>query len=242
MISNQKALISCQNLSYFQGSNIILQDISFDLLPGNIITIIGPNGGGKTTLLKVLLGILSPSKGKIYKKKGIRIGYMPQRIVFNHQLPMTVRNFLFLNYNVDYTNIDILQIISETSLTRILDQQVHNISGGELQRLMLAKALLHNPDLMLLDEPLQGLDIKGQNDFYVLLDKIRLEQKIGMIMVSHDLHTVIRSTNHVICLNKHICCQGLPETIQNKSYENLFGLPVDTLLAYYTHRHDEVDK
>lgn len=238
MSHSQNSLIHCRNVSYSHGTNKILDNISLEVMPGSIVTIIGPNGGGKTTLLKILLGILQPSTGKVYKKKNLRIGYMPQRIIFNKQLPITVRNFLFLNYNIDYSSIDVFKIISDTNLTHILDQQVHDISGGELQRLMLAKALLHNPDLMILDEPLQGLDIKGQNDFYLLLEQIRLEQKMSMVMVSHDLHTVIRSTNHVICLNKHICCQGLPKTIQKQSYENLFGLPIDTTLAYYKHHHD----
>jgi zinc transport system ATP-binding protein len=240
MKHSKNSLICCHELSYNHGSNKILDNISLEVLPGSIVTIIGPNGGGKTTLLKILLGILKPSAGKVYKKKNLKIGYMPQRINFNKQLPITVRNFLFLNYNIDYNTIDVLKIISDTNLNHLLNQQVHDISGGELQRLMLAKALLHNPDLMILDEPLQGLDIKGQNDFYLLIEKIRLEQKMSMIMVSHDLHTVIRSTNHVICLNKHICCQGLPKTIQKQSYENLFGLPIDITLAYYKHHHDEV--
>ena len=242
MNHSQNSLIHCHNLSYSHGTNKILDNISLEVMPGSIVTIIGPNGGGKTTLLKILLGILQPSTGEIYRKKNIRIGYMPQRIVFNKQLPLTVRNFLFLNYNVDYNSVDVFKIISDTNLTHILDQQVHDISGGELQKLILAKALLHNPDLMILDEPLQGLDIKGQNDFYLLLEQIRLEKKMSMVMVSHDLHTVIRSTNHVICLNKHICCQGLPKTIQKQSYENLFGLPIDTTLAYYKHHHHEDNK
>jgi len=240
MNDSKQPLIHFHEISYIHGNNKILDNISLEVLPRSIVTIIGPNGGGKTTLLKILLGILKPSTGKIYRKKNTRVGYMPQKIIFNKQLPLTVRNFLFLNYNIDYSNVDVFKIISYTSLTNILDQQVHDISGGELQRLMLAKALLHNPDLMILDEPLQGLDIKGQNDFYLLLEKIRLEQKISMVMVSHDLHTVMRSTNHVICLNKHICCQGLPKTIQKQSYDNLFGLPIDTTLAYYKHHHEDI--
>lgn len=240
MNDSKQPLIHCHEISYIHGNNKILDNISLEVLPRSIVTIIGPNGGGKTTLLKILLGILKPSTGKIYRKKNTRVGYMPQKIIFNKQLPLTVRNFLFLNYKIDYSNVDVFKIISYTSLTNILDQQVHDISGGELQRLMLAKALLHNPDLMILDEPLQGLDIKGQNDFYLLLEKIRLEQKISMVMVSHDLHTVMRSTNHVICLNKHICCQGLPKTIQKQSYDNLFGLPIDTTLAYYKHHHEDI--
>ncbi len=239
MNSLKQPLIHCHKLSYSQGSNKILDNITLEVLPRSIVTIIGPNGGGKTTLIKILLGILKPTMGEIHRKKNIKIGYMPQKIIFNKQLPLTVRNFLFLNYNIDYSNVDIFKIISDTSLTHIIDQQVHDISGGELQRLMLAKALLHNPELMILDEPLQGLDIKGQNDFYLLLEKIRLEQKISMVMVSHDLYTVIKSTNHVICLNKHICCQGLPKTIQKQSYDNLFGLPIDSTLAYYKHHHHE---
>jgi zinc transport system ATP-binding protein len=240
MNSLKQPLIHCHKLSYIQGNNKILDNITLEVLPRSIVTIIGPNGGGKTTLIKILLGILKPSMGKIHRKKNIKIGYMPQKIIFNKQLPLTVRNFLFLNYNIDYNNVDIFKIISDTSLAHIIDQQVHDISGGELQRLMLAKALLHNPELMILDEPLQGLDIKGQNDFYLLLEKIRLEQKISMVMVSHDLYTVIKSTSHVICLNKHICCQGLPKTIQKQSYDNLFGLPIDSTLAYYKHHHEDI--
>ncbi len=242
MTNNQRSLIQCNNVSFVRGANIILEHINFEVLPGSIVTIIGPNGGGKTTLLKILLGILPATSGKINRKKSVRVGYMPQKTTFNKQLPITVRNFLFLNYKIGCSNVDVFKIILDTNLTNILDYQVHDISGGELQRLMLAKALLRNPDLMILDEPLQGLDIKGQNDFYVLLDKIRQEKRVGMLIVSHDLHTVIRSTNHVICLNKHICCQGLPEAIHNKSYENLFDLPVEAVLAYYKHNHNESAK
>ena len=243
MTTIDQSLIRCQDVSYTQGNKVILENIGFEISNGNIITIIGPNGGGKTTLLKILLGILNPTQGLIYRKKGLRTGYMPQKLVFNRQLPMTVRNFLFLNHNQNQ-DINTEQVTLDTNLQEILDQQVHEISGGELQRLMLAKALLHDPDLMILDEPVQGLDIRGQHDFYLLLEKIRKEQKISILMVSHDLHTVMRSTNHVICLNKHICCEGLPEAIKDQSYEHLFGLEDADVLAYYPHHnhHQEAHK
>lgn len=233
-----KNLLRCESISYSREGNLIIDNVSFEINFGDIITIIGPNGGGKTTLIKLLLGILATDKGKIIKGKSTRIGYMPQKITFNKQMPITVRDFLFLNYNVNYNKIDINEIIAETSIDYILDRQVHNISGGELQRVLLAKALFHNPNLMILDEPLQGLDIKGQADFYLLLDKIRKAKKIAILMVSHDLHTVMRSTNHVICLNKHVCCQGLPEIIKEKSYEQMFGISTSNVLAYYQHHHN----
>lgn len=239
MATASNNLIRAEDVSYKIGSNVILEHIGFEVNIGDIITVIGPNGGGKTSLIKILLGVVKPTTGKVSIRKTARIGYMPQKIVFNKQLPITVRDFLFLNHNVDYKKIDVLKIINDTRLDHILARQVHDISGGELQRLLLAKALLHNPNLMVLDEPLQGLDIKGQGDFYLLLERIRLERKMAIVMVSHDLHTVMRSTSHVICLNKHICCQGLPETIQSKSYEYLFGLSEDAVLAYYQHHHHD---
>lgn len=234
-----ESLVKCESISYIANQHTIINKISLDIKKNDLITIIGPNGGGKTSLIKLLLGLIQPTSGKIYRNKAT-IGYMPQKIEFNHQLPMSVQEFLELSKIQDTK--EYLSIIKDTDIEYLLNRQIHNISGGELQRVLLAKALLRNPELLILDEPLQGLDIKGQEDFYKLLEKIRVEKQLTIIMVSHDLYTVMRSSNHVICLNHHICCQGKPSELSKKSYHELFGLGINDVVASYQHHHDHDHK
>lgn len=234
-----ESLVKCENISYIANQHTIINKISLDIKKNDVITIIGPNGGGKTSLIKLLLGLIQPTSGKILRSK-IKIGYMPQKIEFNHQLPMSVQEFLELS-KIDNLK-EYHSTITNTDIEYLLNRQIHNISGGELQRVLLAKALLRNPALLILDEPLQGLDVKGQEDFYKLLETIRKEKKLTIVMVSHDLYTVMRSSNHVICLNHHICCQGKPSELSNKSYHELFGIGIDGVVASYQHHHDHDHK
>jgi zinc transport system ATP-binding protein len=236
-----KKLINCKDVSVSMAGREILNNVSLSADKKEIITIIGPNGSGKTTLLKVICGIQKVSKGKVDIKKDIVIGYMPQKIQIEKVLPLTVRRFLRLNGTSKKlrTVDEVEEIANKFSINELMQQQIHDISGGEMQRVMLARATLLNPDLLVLDEPTQGLDIHGQAEFYNLILKIRDEIGCAVIMVSHDLHMVMASTDKVICINKHICCEGAPEDINDHpEYIALFGKKDADKVAIYTHNHD----
>jgi len=236
-MQNQQ-LLTCDEVSYSTDRGSILSNISFDLNIGDILTVIGPNGGGKTTLAKIILGILSPSSGKITKKPNISIGYTPQRINLNQLVPITVKQFLFLYGSCDST--ESKQILEESKIDHILDKQIYNLSGGELQRVLFARVLLKNPDLLILDEPIQGLDVLGQKDFYFRLEQLRSKRNKTIIMISHDLHTVMSSSDKVICLNHTIHCLGKPCDVKShKSYHKFFNLDKTDLISAYKHEHKE---
>jgi zinc transport system ATP-binding protein len=217
----------------------ILDKVSLQVKKGEITTLIGPNGSGKTSFIKIILGLLKPSKGVIKIAPQIKIGYMPQTISFDHNIPLTVKDFLELQYKDIKKNKDFLTLSNELGVNKILTTQMHSISGGERQRVLLLKALLGQPDLLVLDEPVQGLDVQGQVEFYKLIDKVRLERNISIFMVSHDLYMVMKSTDHVFCLNKHICCEGNPEDVsKHPSYIKLFGQEAARTMGIYSHHHD----
>ena len=234
----KKLFLSCHNVSYKRNNNLILSDISFKLYAGEIITIIGPNGGGKSTLAKLIIGILNPSQGRIVKKKNLKIGYMPQRININRLVPITVKKFLSFYGNEIFSEKDIEKILEISKVSNILNKQIYCLSGGELQRVLFARVLLRDPELMILDEPIQGLDVSAQKKFYSMIDHIRSEFKKSIIMISHDLHTVMRSSDNVMCLNKKVHCSGIPKEIKSdKLYKNLFVMEDEEVISTYTHRH-----
>jgi len=232
-------LLSCNHISYAINQNTILSDIDFHLHAGDIVTIIGPNGGGKTTLAKIIIGIIEPTSGEVIKKASLRIGYMPQKIHINSLVPITVRDFLFF-YGSQRCEVEKTQkILEENEISNILDKQVYNLSGGELQRVLFTRVLLKDPELLILDEPIQGLDVSGQKKFYEMLDRIRADLKKSIIMISHDLHTVMSSSDQVVCLNKKVHCSGEPTDIKsNDSYKDLFKLDHDETISTYTHKHN----
>jgi len=232
-------LLSCDNISYKIHNNTILNGIDFELNVGDIVTIIGPNGGGKTTLAKIIIGIIKPSSGNIIKKKGLKIGYMPQKIHINRLVPITVKDFLFF-YGEKQSEIKNVQdILEENEIINILSKQVCNLSGGELQRVLFTRVLLKDPDLLILDEPVQGLDVSGQKNFYAMLDRIRANLKKSIIMISHDLHTVMSSSDQVVCLNQKVHCSGEPTDIKShESYKGLFKLDTEKIISTYTHKHN----
>ena len=234
MAKNQ-SLIKVQNISYKRDKKIILDNVSLEIKTQDFITIVGPNGAGKTTLLKILLGIKKPNLGKIQNKQSLKIGYLPQKIHIDSSIPISVNYFLKLNK--DYKkNFD--EVILETRIDKIMDKQINKLSGGELQRSLLANALLGNPDLLILDEPDQNLDINGQLKFYELLNKIYEKRKIAILLVSHDLHLVMKSSKKVICLFGHICCSGKPEVIsKNPEFNKIFGEDMSKLMSSYNHYH-----
>jgi zinc transport system ATP-binding protein len=217
--------------------NFVLENVSFAVNRGETVTLIGPNGAGKSTLMKISLGILNASSGDVEREKGITIGYMPQKVMIDEVLPLSVRNFLYLRPNTTYD--DVAEALETVRLTRLSDQPVQGASGGEMQRILLARAILGNPDLLVLDEPVQGIDIMGQQEIYGLIAKIRDETGCGVLMISHDLHLVMASTDQVLCLNRHICCSGTPEFVkENPEYHAMMGRPMEGV-AIYTHHHSE---
>ncbi len=230
------ALIEVRGLFVRLGEVDILHDVSLKVARGEIVTVVGPNGAGKTTLLRAVLGLIAPTQGEIKRKAGLRIGYMPQKPMADIRLPMNVLRFLSLGY--DGTEERIWLALAETGAERVVERPLHALSGGEMQRVLLARAILRNPELLVLDEPVRGVDVGGQADLYDLIDHLRKSHACGVLMVSHDLHVVMAATDQVICLNRHVCCAGHPEAVsRHPEYVALFGEPAKSF-AVYAHRHD----
>jgi len=231
----EPTLIKAENLSKsFHGQRVV-DGVSLSLKAGEIMTIIGPNGSGKTTLIKLLLGLESPDSGTLERRKKLRIGYVPQRIALPKVLPATAEWFLKLSQTAG----DLKEVATELGIECCLQKSIHTLSGGEMQRVLIARALLAHPELLVLDEPAQGVDVTGQAELYALIASIARTRGAGVIMVSHDLHLVMSATDHVICLNHHICCEGHPHSVQDDpAFVQLFGKRVAHELAIYTHHHD----
>ncbi len=222
----------------FRGQEV-LTGINLHVSPREIVTLIGPNGAGKTTLVRIILGLQQLSSGQRVVKKGLRIGYMPQKLHIDDTMPLTVNRFLRLT-GCRLTAVN--DALGRTGVARVLHSPLQSLSGGELQRVLLARALLHKPHLLVLDEPVQGVDVTGQKELYQLITDIRDESKeqenCAVLMVSHDLHVVMASTDKVVCINRHVCCYGHPQQVrQDPAYLQLFGRESDEL-AVYTHHHD----
>jgi zinc transport system ATP-binding protein len=230
-------LLRLQGVSFAPDGREILRDVSLQLDGGQILTVIGPNGAGKTTLIKIAMGLVTPETGGVTRAPGLRIGYMPQRLQVEATMPMQVERFLRLCRGA--TAERLREALSEVGAQRVLYSRLSTLSGGELQRVLLARALLHEPQLLVLDEPTQGVDLKGQAELYRLITRIRDQHRCGVLMVSHDLHLVMSSTDEVICLNQHVCCHGHPEQVSNDpAYLELFGKSTAAALAVYTHHHN----
>jgi zinc transport system ATP-binding protein len=221
------------------GTRSVLAGVDISVRGAEIATLIGPNGAGKTTLLRVLLGLVAPDGGAVERKPGLRIGYMPQRLVIDDLLPLPVRRFLELGRPAGRESL--AAVLEEVKAAHVIDSPVQAISGGELRRVLLARALLRDPELLVLDEPVQGVDVVGQGDLFRLILSIRDRRRCGVLMVSHDLHLVMAATDTVLCLNGHVCCTGRPEAVtRHPEYIALFGQREAEALALYTHHHDHV--
>jgi zinc transport system ATP-binding protein len=230
-------LISASNLCVKRDAQQILHGVSLAVHRGEIVTVIGPNGAGKTTLVRALLGLIKPDQGTVQRAKDLRVGYMPQKLFLDAPLPLSVAQYLQLTHQ-KLQSID--AVAHETGITPLLHKPVATISGGELQRVSLARALLRKPELLVLDEPVQGVDITGQGALYQLIDTLRDHYHCGVLMVSHDLHVVMARTDTVICINQHVCCHGHPEAVsQHPAFQALFGdRELTRSLAVYSHHHD----
>jgi len=229
-------LLIAKNISVRQGDRLLLADISLSLHAGELVTLIGPNGAGKSTLVKALLGLMPLHSGSIHKAADLVVGYVPQSFGVDPALPLTVLRFLSLNFK---DKARVWAVIDDIGLGSIQQAALSALSGGELQRVLLARSLLRQPQLLILDEPLQGIDVAGQAEFYELLDRIRQLYRVAILMVSHDLHWVFSRTDKVICLNQHICCEGHPKEVsQTQEFMVLFGSELKAPFALYTHHHN----
>ncbi len=232
-----KSLVTARKVCVRLGRQNVLESVSMEVHAGEIVTLVGLNGAGKSTLVKTLLGILQPDSGTVEWASGLKIGYSPQRVRRDSILPITVRRFLSLGDSVSAQKID--EVLAEVGASRTVNHPMAEISGGEMNRVLLAKALLREPELLVLDEPLSGVDIVGQSELYRLISDIRDRYGCGILLVSHDLHIVMTSTDRVVCLNRHICCSGPPRAIaRDPSLASLFGPHVSEWLAVYPHTHD----
>jgi len=233
-------LIEARNICHRFDHKTVLNEVSLRIMPGEILTIIGPNGAGKSTLLKILLGLLNPTEGTLKKASGLRIGFMPQKIHIDSSLPLTVQRFLTLSKKTQTAknfSTHMRTVVSQLQLESLINQPIQHLSGGETQRVLLARALLNQPDLLVLDEPVQGVDLQGQTQLYEYIHQIQHTYQCAIVMVSHDLHVVMKDTHQVLCLNQHICCQGPPQAVSaNPEFKHLFGDGYEQL-AVYEHHH-----
>ena len=231
------SLITADHICVRYGAEEVLHDISLSVQPGEIVTILGPNGSGKSTLLRALLGIVPAAEGRITRQPGLKIGYVPQRLTIDRTLPITTRRFLSLPARVSDAQAD--EALARVGMAGQGAEQMVTLSGGQLQRVLLARALLGQPQLLMLDEPTSGLDQPGEAAFYRLIEEVRRETGAAVLMISHDLHVVMAASDRVICLNGHICCEGTPRVVSSApEYRALFGLGTQGALALYRHEHD----
>lgn len=233
-----KPIISAKNITLKRHNKTLLDDVSFELQAGEFITLIGPNGAGKSSLIKVLLGLIKPDNGTV-ERSAIRLGYTPQTFITNEFIPISVLDFLKLNqrFSTDFLG----EISHFTGVENLFNTPLKNLSGGELQHVLLTRALLHKPNVLILDEPAQNLDISGQMSLYKLIQDIHQQQACAVLMVSHDLHRVMKQSTQVLCLYHHICCMGQPESIlKDAQFHHLFADQMDDLMATYEHHHNHL--
>jgi zinc transport system ATP-binding protein len=232
-----EALISARALLLSRAGQDILQDIDIDICPGEIVTLIGPNGAGKTTLVRVLLGLEAPDAGTLVRRRDLIVGYVPQRFDIDRAIPLTAARFVALAGRAEEPII--AAALAEVGAGELAERQLAELSGGELQRVMIARALSRSPSLLVLDEPVRGVDYAGGTELYALIGRLRSARNLGVLLVSHDLHVVMAQSDRVICLNRHVCCSGVPQTVaQHPEYVRLFGPQAARGLAVYHHQHD----
>jgi len=237
MLKATGALLSAKDATLTIGTRTILDHVNVDVRAGEIVTVIGPNGAGKSTLVRAMLGLVALTSGRIERQKNLRIGYVPQRFPLTPNVPLDLGRLLSLTLRPSEAEID--TALAETGIAHLKNSAVASLSGGELQRALLARALLRRPDLLVLDEPVQAVDFIGEAKLYELISGIRRRHGCGILMVSHDLHMVMAESDHVVCLNGHVCCEGGPEKVQrDPEFARLFGPSAAKMIAAYTHRHD----
>ena len=238
MSSNNNLLVKLNNAGYQHNNKWLVKGVSLSVEKGKIVTLIGPNGSGKSTTAKIALGIYKKIDGEVEKYTN-KIGYVPQKISIDWTLPLRVHDFMLLTEDLDDESIN--EALSLTGVVHLKDKNLGNLSGGEFQRVLLARAISKKPEFLVLDEPVQGVDFTGEIALYELIKKISDELNCGILLISHDLHTVMTATDHVVCLNGHVCCSGTPiDVAKNNEYKALFGEQASQILTRYEHKHDHV--
>ena len=238
MNSNNNILVKLNNAGFRQKEKWLVEGVSLEVKKGKIVTLIGPNGSGKSTTAKIALGIYKNIEGTVEKYTD-KVGYVPQKISIDWTLPLRVNDFMVLTENINDNSIN--EALSLTGVIHLKNKNLGSLSGGEFQRVLLARAISKKPDLLVLDEPVQGVDFTGEIALYELIKKISDTLNCGILLISHDLHTVMSATDHVVCLNGHVCCSGTPSDVaRNNEYKALFGEQASQTLSHYEHKHDHV--
>ena len=235
-MNSDNILVKLNNVGFRENNKWLVEDVSLQVEKGKIVTLIGPNGSGKSTTAKIALGIYKNIEGNVEKYTD-KVGYVPQKISIDWTLPLRVNDFMVLTENIKPDQID--EALSLTGVIHLKNKNLGNLSGGEFQRVLLARAISKKPDLLVLDEPVQGVDYTGEIALYELIKKISDTLNCGILLISHDLHTVMKATDHVVCLNGHVCCSGSPiDVARNNEYKTLFGDQASQILSVYEHKHD----
>jgi zinc transport system ATP-binding protein len=236
MHDNKKILLKVEKVGISVNGKSLVRGVSLEVKQGEIVTLIGPNGSGKSTTAKIALGIYKKIDGKV-KTYTDKIGYVPQKISIDWTLPIRVLDFMTLTEEL--TQDEINTALNLTGVEHLKDKSLSNLSGGEFQRVLIARAISKQPELLVLDEPVQGVDFKGEIALYKLIKEISEKMKCGILLISHDLHVVMSATDFVICLNGHVCCSGTPhKVVQDNKYRELFGDRASNILSLYEHKHD----
>ncbi len=236
MENKNKVLLKVENAGVSINDKSLVKGVSFEIKQGEIVTLIGPNGSGKSTTAKIALGIYKKIDGKV-KKYTDKIGYVPQKISIDWTLPIRVLDFMSLTEELNQDQINIA--LNLTGVEHLKDKSLSNLSGGEFQRVLIARAISKKPELLVLDEPVQGVDFKGEIALYELIKQISEKMKCGILLISHDLHVVMSATDFVLCLNGHVCCSGAPhKVVKDSKYKELFGDRASNILSLYEHKHD----
>jgi len=237
-MSSNNILVKLNNVGFRQNGKWLVEGVSLNVEKGKIVTLIGPNGSGKSTTAKIALGIYKNIEGSV-KKYTNKVGYVPQKISIDWTLPLRVHDFMTLTENIKDNEIN--EALTLTGVLNLKNKNLGNLSGGEFQRVLLARAISKKPELLVLDEPVQGVDFTGEIALYELIKKISYTLNCGILLISHDLHTVMTATDHVVCLNGHVCCSGTPHDVaKNNEYKTLFGEQASQILSVYEHKHDHV--
>lgn len=232
-----RPLVSLHDVGVRRNGRWLVRGVDFGVLPGEIVTLIGPNGSGKSTSAKAAIGVLKPDEGRVERKAGLKVGYVPQKITVDWTLPLTVRRLMTLTGSLPER--EIASALDAVGIAHLAKAEVQHLSGGEFQRALLARAVARKPDLLVLDEPVQGVDFSGEIALYDLIKSIRNSTGCGILLISHDLHVVMAETDTVICLNGHVCCRGTPQAVSRSAeYRRLFGARAAETLAVYSHHHD----